>query len=311
MIEGLGKVHRNFTARSVPHDRQGVRERIDEVTAQQAGALGDLLAQGVAQPVVFSKRRVLGQQIPRRWSQIETVERILVGFDPDVLEESGITSATDRFAGSPIPRVGDLLYPWQKNRIEIVGHLDQNKLATGTIVAIQVDDRVAGRAGSREEIEDDPIFRRNEADKFGQQISRFRILEHLTRTERRFQCVRSDSAVMLDKALQITGIVLQVLLDLNDLILVVAEKNLVAVEQPSHGLLGKSVAPCRLYTRLSGDRMNDVVAIAFLPWIVDLSPARIRTVLVDPIVVRQGRQHLSVVSHEFSEVRLNRFEACA
>ena len=155
------------------------------------------------------------------------------------------------------------------------------------------------------------LARRNEAEQIDQQIGRLRVSEHLARTKERFQGVRANPPVKLDEPLQVAGIIAQVLLDLNDLSLIGAEQDLVVLKQLPHGLLGKPVTPCGLYTWFPGHRMNDVVAIAFLARVVNPSSSGVRTFLVNAIVVGQRGQHFTVVPYELAEVGPDRIQAVA
>ena len=87
------------------------------------------------------------------------IEDVFVGFETDDLDDAGAAlrflgrGKALRFAALPLRRERDLLDARQQDGVEVVGLLDQDKLAPAAIVAIQVDDGVTSRAGASEKIQ--------------------------------------------------------------------------------------------------------------------------------------------------------------
>ena len=59
-----------------------------------------------------------------------------------------------RLAFLPVRAVGDLLDSGQHHRVEILPHFDEDELSLPVVLAIQIDDRVAGGPGTGEVVED-------------------------------------------------------------------------------------------------------------------------------------------------------------
>ena len=53
----------------------------------------------------------------------------------------------------PFGGEGDLLEAGHENRVEVVAHLDEDELAAAAVLAVEVDDGVAGSAGAGEVVE--------------------------------------------------------------------------------------------------------------------------------------------------------------
>lgn len=50
--------------------------------------------------------------------------------------------------------MNDLLHAWQYHCVEVVSHFHQDVLAPPFVFAVEIDDGVAGRAGTGEEVDD-------------------------------------------------------------------------------------------------------------------------------------------------------------
>ena len=90
---------------------------------------------------------------------LQVVERVLVGFEADDLDDAraalGFLGRGEALglAVLPLRREGDLLDARQQHRVEVVAHLDEDELAPPAVLAVQVDDGVAGGARASEEVE--------------------------------------------------------------------------------------------------------------------------------------------------------------
>ena len=99
------------------------------------------------------------QLLLRRCGELQVVERVLVGFEAHHLHDArtalGFLGRGEALglAVLPLGREGDLLQARQEHRVEVVAHLDEDELALAAVLAVQVDDGVAGGAGASEVVE--------------------------------------------------------------------------------------------------------------------------------------------------------------
>src|SRR5690606_13026307 len=64
----------------------------------------------------------------------------------------------------PLRGEGDFLQARQENGIKVIRHLHQDELAPPAVFAVQVDDGMAGGAGTGEVVEDNTLFIRPNRD---------------------------------------------------------------------------------------------------------------------------------------------------
>ena len=94
-----------------------------------------------------------------RTAGLKVVESVLIGFEADDLHDARTALAFLRcrkalgLAVLPFRRKGDLLDARQKHRVEVVAHLDEDELAPAAVLTVEIDDGVAGGAGTGEEVE--------------------------------------------------------------------------------------------------------------------------------------------------------------
>ena len=156
IVERLGQIDRDLAADAVAHDRDGVGEGVPELLAEQGRAAGRLDAERVAQPVVFPHFRMFGQQplpLVRRRRHDEAIHRVFVRFEADVLEQLGHAFPGDRLAFLPVRRMDDLLHARQDDRVEVATDFHECVTPAAAVLAVQIDDRVAGDPGAGEEVE--------------------------------------------------------------------------------------------------------------------------------------------------------------
>ncbi len=156
VVESFGQVHRLDAGFAVAVDVQLVGERPREFFhVEQGFALARLPLEHVLEQIVVELERLLAGSVVK----LNVVQRVLVGLQADDLDDARpalrflCRGHALRLAVLPFGAEGDLFDARQEHGVEVVGHIHQDELAPPTILAVQVDDGVAGGAGAGEEVE--------------------------------------------------------------------------------------------------------------------------------------------------------------
>ena len=178
-IERLQQVDVDLAAlvRTGALDLEPVGGRIGEGgDVQQRRVAARLHVEHVAKEVLLPEtapapepRRVERRLLLHGAARLQVVEGVFVGFEAHHLDDPRGAFGFLRGGGALRPAVlpfrgeRDLLDPGKENGVEVVAHLDEDELASSTVLAIQVDDGVAGGAGAGEEVEDEIFLPRPSA----------------------------------------------------------------------------------------------------------------------------------------------------
>jgi len=144
-VEGLDQIDRAGDVLVGPRllDVQGISGRIGKgINVEERLAAPCLHIQHVAERVVFPECRVGGYDFRalRIGIEAQVIERVLVGFQADVLETVGNAGiAGRRFAVFPIGSIDDLGDTGFEHRIEIVGHFNEDVFSFTVVFAVEVD----------------------------------------------------------------------------------------------------------------------------------------------------------------------------
>ena len=150
-LDEIDRPHLALLAGGLLHD-QPVGERIAErFDVQERSAARRLHLKHVLEEVVGDPR----ERRALRAVHLQVVERILVAFEPQVLE--AVRDAPrwrGRLAVLPVGRIDHLLDARLQDGVEMVAHLDQNVLALPAVLAVQVDHGMRRRARPGKVVED-------------------------------------------------------------------------------------------------------------------------------------------------------------
>ncbi|GIX36489.1 MAG: hypothetical protein KatS3mg126_2268 [Lysobacteraceae bacterium] len=172
-VEGLDQIdaHLARLVRAGPLDLQRVGRGVGEGgDVEQRLAAARLHVEHVAQDVLLLEpvrplRLGQVQQALLRLGalQLQVVEGVLVGFEAHHLEDTrtalGLLGGgqTLGLAVLPLRGEGDLLQARQQHRVEVVALLDEDELAPAAVLAVEVDDRVAGGARAGEIVKETEV----------------------------------------------------------------------------------------------------------------------------------------------------------
>ena len=172
-VERLRQIDVDFAAlvRAGALDPEPVGGRIGEGgDVQQRGAAAGLHVEHVAKEVLLPEsvlalapRRVERELLFIGAARLQVVEGVFVGFEAHHLDDLrgafGFLGRGGPLRPAVLPLRGerDLLDAGEKNGVEVVAHLDEEELASSAVLAVQVDDGVAGGPGAGETVEDEAL----------------------------------------------------------------------------------------------------------------------------------------------------------